>query len=91
LLHGAGVDPGQPADGLGEVPVRAWVVNGPIGGAFGPVIAIVEAPAVPGVHEPGEDPFRLFIPVGRQGEIVVLHAGKLAEGALKGAQRTGEQ
>src|SRR5581483_1917455 len=45
-------------------------------------VAVAEAPAVPRVHEAREDELRLLVPVGRQRHVVVLHAGKLAEGPL---------
>ena len=74
-----------------EVPVRAGVVDGPVGIALGPIAAVVKAPSVPGIHQAGEDPFRFFVPVGREGEIVILHGGKLPEGPLERIQRAQRQ
>src|SRR5208283_1862573 len=76
LLHAPGVDAGQAAHGQGEVPVRAGVIDGPVGAALTPVQAGLELPVglqvVRQVHEAGEAPLAGDFVIGRYRKVVVL-------------------
>ena len=75
----------------GDVPVGAGIVDGPVGGALRPIVAVMEAPAVPGVHQAGEDELGLLLPVGGQRHVLVFDAGELAERALESEQRAEQE
>src|ERR1017187_2906424 len=82
------------------MPVRPRIVGRPTGVALGPrdiaepSVAAAEAASVDavgrGIHQAGEDPLGLFLPVGGHGEVRVLPAGEFAKRALEGINRAEE-
>ena len=91
LLDGADVDAREAADGLHDVAVGAGVVDGPVGGAAGPIVAVTEAPAVPRIHEAGEDELGFFVPVGREREASYSTPGNWRKGRWKAKRADAEQ
>ena len=89
LLDGARLHKGQTANRLGQIPVRTRVILGPEGEPLPPVAVEPAAIAIVGarrIHQSGEGPLALLLPVRRQLDITVFNGGIIPERALKSIQ-----
>src|ERR1039457_7496753 len=93
------MDPGESAEGRGEVAIGPRVIGGPTRAAFRPIevaVAAVAAVTAPmnawhgRIHQPGEGPLGFFLVIGRKREVLIFAARVFPEWTLEGEER-GEQ
>ena len=82
LLHGACVDARQTANARKQMPVRAWIIHGPITREVS-VVAVVRVPGDIRIAQARAGPLSRFVPVGRLRKILVLDGGIFLEGPLR--------
>ena len=80
LLNRPHMNPAQPAQRLGKMPVGARIILCPARAAFAPVARVAPEtetrPRMLRIHQPRKYPLGLFIEIGRQFDVVIgLHAG----------------